>query len=61
MGAPCGMSEAFAKAAVDLLNSRKGFDDWWENIDDECQEEILFDLARKFEMLFSGAGPDNDF
>lgn len=26
------------------LNGRKGFDDWWYNIDEEIQDEIKDDL-----------------
>lgn len=26
---------------IDLLNGRAGFDDWWGNVDDFCQDEIF--------------------
>lgn len=29
------------RALLDNLNGRKGFDDWWNGIDPEDQEEIL--------------------
>lgn len=29
---------------IDTLCDRKGFDDWWDHIDDEIEEEIKLEL-----------------
>ena len=31
---------------IEVLNKRGGFDDWWGNIDEEIQEEILEKLEK---------------
>ena len=31
---------------IESLTDRGGFDDWWYNIDEDIQEEILGDMAR---------------
>ena len=37
--------EELATKMIDVLNGRGGFDDWWGNIDEECQEEITTKLV----------------
>jgi hypothetical protein len=29
---------------IDSLGDRKGFDDWWYNLDDDIEEEIITEL-----------------
>ena len=36
-----------AREIIDELNGRKGFDDWWYNIDEDIQEEIIEEIANK--------------
>lgn len=31
---------------IDLLNNRKGFGDWWWNIDDDLQKDIKRELKK---------------
>lgn len=38
---------------LETLSNRRGFDDWWLNIDPEIQEEIRAMLKFELEMLFS--------
>lgn len=35
---------------MDSLCNRKGFDDWWFNLDDETQEEIEGDILMIIEL-----------
>jgi hypothetical protein len=35
-----------AEKAIQFLNNRKGFDDWWYNLDMEIQQEILVELSK---------------
>ena len=35
-----------AEKAIKFLNDRKGFDDWWYNLDMEIQQEILVELSK---------------
>lgn len=35
-----------ANEIIDVLNGRKGFDDWWGNIDQECKDEILETISQ---------------
>ena len=37
--------EELVKKMMDYLCGRGGFDDWWCNIDDDCKDEIIVDLA----------------
>jgi hypothetical protein len=37
--------EELVKKMIEELCSRGGFDDWWHNIDEDIQEEIIVDLA----------------
>lgn len=37
-------------AIISVLNDRKGFDDWWDNLDEECEREIKESIARKIEI-----------
>ena len=36
--------QPFAERVIDFLSDRKGFDHWWDNIDDDIQEEIIREL-----------------
>ena len=36
-----------ANQLIESLTDRGGFDDWWHNIDEDIQEEILGNLANK--------------
>ena len=36
--------ESKAEQIISVLNDRGGFDDWWGNIDKECQDEILDEI-----------------
>ena len=37
--------EKLVKQMMEYLCGRGGFDDWWRNLDDDIQEEIIVDLA----------------
>lgn len=34
-----------ADEVIDVLKARKGFDEWWESIDEYTQREILEEIA----------------
>lgn len=36
--------QPIAQRVIDFLSDRKGFDHWWDNIDDDIQEEIIREL-----------------
>jgi len=38
--------EELAQKIIDYLCGRSGFDDWWHNIEDEYQEEMIVDIAQ---------------
>jgi hypothetical protein len=42
-------AQAAAKAVLDDLNDRSGFDHWWGLIDSETRREIRSDLAKAIE------------
>lgn len=42
-------AKAAAKAVLDDLNDRSGFDHWWGNIDSDIKREIRGDLAKAIE------------
>lgn len=33
------------ESIINELSQRRGFDDWWHNIDEDIQEEIIEDLC----------------
>jgi hypothetical protein len=37
---------------IEVLCDRKGFDDWWDNLDDDIRQEIIDELDGKV-----GTGP----
>ena len=37
--------EELAQKMIDYLCGRGGFDDWWDNIDEDIKEEMIIDLA----------------
>ena len=39
------MSEQLAKQIIKGLYNRKGFDDWWDNLDKDIQADILADIT----------------
>ena len=38
--------EELAQKIIDYLCGRGGFDDWWHNIDEDTQEEMIVDIAQ---------------
>lgn len=44
-GVPDGWERFAADAVIGVLESRRGFDGWWGDIDEETSDEILDDLA----------------
>lgn len=32
-------------AVLDMLNDRKGFDDWWDSLDPEIREELRTEMS----------------
>ena len=38
------MRRDYIEEIIEELNGRKGFDDWWGNIDEDIQEEIINSL-----------------
>lgn len=41
-----------AKKVIAVLNSRKGFDPWWHDIDKEYQDEILKEIQGLFDDFY---------
>lgn len=39
------------KVIIKLFCGRKGFEDWWENIDEEIQDEIKKELRAELDKL----------
>ena len=39
-----GLYETIVMDIVKILDSRKGFDNWWYNIDDEIMTEIIEEM-----------------
>ena len=35
-----------AEKIISMLNGRGGFDDWWGNIDEDIQEEIIDEITK---------------
>ena len=43
------MSKSAAEAIIQYLSDRKGFDGFWDSIDDDIQEEIIDEIAEIIE------------
>lgn len=39
------LGRVLALRVLDALNGRKGYDQWWDNVDDDLREEIIDKLA----------------
>lgn len=42
---PAGLAEELVGAVLDDLRDRRGFEAWWDEIDDDVQAELRDDLA----------------
>ena len=51
---------AFAMDAIDLLNDRGGFDDWWDSIGGDIRQEIITAIAAKFRQRAQRGGEGRD-
>jgi len=40
--------ESVAHQIINSLCDRKGFDDWWYNIDEDIQQSIIDDITEQF-------------
>ena len=40
---------SIAYQIIDILRSKKGFDDWWDNIDEDIQLELLEKISETVE------------
>ncbi len=42
---------SIAYQIIDVLCNRGGFDDWWHNIDEDIQLEILEEMSEKIDSV----------
>ena len=52
-GSAIGTATRVVSAILKELRARKGFGWWWEHIDEQTQNELLFTLMEKVEAIIS--------
>jgi hypothetical protein len=52
-GSAIGTATRVVSAILKELRGRKGFGWWWEHIDEQAQNELLFTLMEKVEAIIS--------
>jgi hypothetical protein len=45
------MYKKFAVATIDVLRTRLGFTSWWFSVEDDIQEDIIFEITSTYEAL----------
>ena len=54
-----GSATRIVDAVLKELRGRKGFSNWWDSIDSDIQDELLFSLMEKVESVIQPPNADS--